>query len=80
MLDQILAFKGEAKNVKNKVVDYNLYRIAHKGSGFDSYVVLNNLPQWRSFVNLKKKGAGIVSLKIFNGLEMKSKKYPNMFI
>ena len=41
--------------------------IAHNGSGFDSYVVLNNPPQWRSVVNLIKNGAGIISLKIFNG-------------
>ena len=40
--------------------------IAHNGSGFDSYVVINNLPQWRKVVNLIKNGAGIVSLKIFN--------------
>ena len=40
--------------------------IAHNGSGFDSYVVLNNLPQWRSVVKLIKNGAGFVSLKIFN--------------
>ena len=42
--------------------------IPHNGSGFDSYVVLNNLPQWRSVVNLIKNGSGVVSSKIFNGL------------
>ena len=47
MLDYVLQFKGEAKRINNKIVKYNLYLIAHKGSGFDSYVVLNNLPQWR---------------------------------
>ena len=41
--------------------------IAHNGSGFDSYVVISNLPQWRNVVILIKNGAGIVSLKIFNG-------------
>ena len=41
--------------------------IAHYGSGFDSYVVLNNLPQKRFVVNLLKKGVGITSLKIFTG-------------
>ena len=44
MLDYILQFKGEPKKINNKIVKYNLYLIAHKGSGFDSYVVLNNLP------------------------------------
>ena len=47
MLDHVLAFKGEPKKVKNKTVEYNLHLIAHNGSGFESYVVLNNLPQWR---------------------------------
>ena len=66
MLDYVLQFKGEAKPINNKIVKYNLYLIAHKGSGFDSYVVLNNLPQWRTF-KLIKNGSGIVSLQIFNG-------------
>ena len=41
--------------------------IAHNGSGFDSYVVLNIFSQWRSVVKLIKNGSGIVSLEIFNG-------------
>ena len=45
ILDHVLSFKGEPKKVKNKIVEYNLYLIAHSGGGFDSYVVLNNLPQ-----------------------------------
>ena len=36
MLDYVLQFKGEAKRVNNKSVIYNLYLLAHKGSGFDS--------------------------------------------
>ena len=43
-LDHVLSSKGEPKKVKNKNVEYNLYLIAHNGSGFDSYVVLKNLP------------------------------------
>ena len=54
MLDHVLSFKGEPKKFKNKIVEYNLYLIAHNGSGFDSYVVLNNLPQWGSVVKLVK--------------------------
>ena len=76
MLDHVLSFKGEPKKVKNKIVEYNLYLIAHNGSGFDSYVVLNNLPQWRSIVKLIKNGAGIISLKIFNGYVDPVKKIP----
>ena len=76
MLDHVLSFKGEPKKVKNKIVEYNLYLIALNGSGFDSYVVLNNLPQWRSIVKLIKIGAGIISLKIFNGYIDPVKKIP----
>ena len=76
MLDHVLSFKGEPKKVKNKIVEYNLYLLAHNGSGIDSYVVLNNLPQWRSIVNLIKNGGGIVSLKIFNGYVDPVKKIP----
>ena len=76
MLDHVLSFKGEPKKVKNKIVEYNLYLIAHNGSGFDSYVVLNNLPQWRSVVKPIKNGKGIVSLKIFNGYVDPVKKVP----
>ena len=43
MLDCVLQFKGEPKRVINKIVKYKLYVIAHKGNGFVSYVVLNNL-------------------------------------
>ena len=76
MLDHVLSFKGEPKKVRNKIVEYNLYLIAHNGSGFDSYVVLNNLPQWRSVVKLIKNGAGIISLEIFNGFIDPVKKIP----
>ena len=76
MLDDVLQFKGEAKRINNKIVKYNLYLITHKGLGFDSYVVLNNLPQWRTVVSLIKNGSGIVSLKIFNGYVDPVKKIP----
>ena len=67
MLDHVLSFNGEAKKVKNKIVDFNLSLKTRNGSGFDSYVVLNKLPHWRRVVNLIKNEAGIVSLKIYNG-------------
>ena len=76
MLDHVLSFKGEPKKVKNRIVEYNPYLIAHNGSGFDSYVVLINLPQWRSVVKLIKNGVGIISLKIFNGYVDQNKKIP----
>ena len=65
----------ENQKKSKKIVEYNLYLIAHNGSGFDSNVVLNNLSQWRSVVELIKNIAGIFSLEIFNGYvdEMKKK-------
>ena len=59
--------KEEPKKAINKTVDFNLYWLAHKGSGFDCYIALIFLPHWRSVVNLNKNGAGFVPLKIFNG-------------
>ena len=76
MLDHILFFKGEVKKVKNEIVEYNIYLIAHNVSGFDSFVLLNNLPQKTNFVTLIKNGAGIVSLKMFNRYLDESKKIP----
>ena len=68
--------KESQKKVNNRSVKYNLYLIAHNGSRFDSYVVLNNLPQWRSNVDFIKDGAGIVSLKTFNVYVDQNKKIP----
>ena len=78
MLDHVSSFKGEPKKVKKKIVENKSYLLAHKGSGFDSYVVLNELLQWRSIVNLIKNGTGIVSLKIFNGYLDRTKKIPQL--
>ena len=74
-LDYVLQYKGEPKRINKRIVKYNLYLITHKGSGFDSYVVLNNLPQWRT-VSLIKNGSGNVSLQIFNGYVDQNKKIP----
>ena len=79
MLDYVLQFKGEAKKVSNKIVRNKIYILAHKGSGFDSYVFLNNLTQWRTVVSLIKDGLGIVSPKIINLYVDHNKKF-NMFI
>ena len=72
--------KENQKKVNHKIIEYKNYLLAHKGSGFDSYVVINNLPQWRTIVHLIKNGAGIVSLKIFNGCVDQNKKTLCMFI
>ena len=44
-LDFCLKLKGEEyKDKKGKVLEYNLQLHAHNGSGFDIWIVLNNLP------------------------------------
>ena len=40
---------------------------AHNGSGFDSWIILNNLPCDKHIVDINKNGKGIISLKVFNG-------------
>ena len=54
-LNDGVLFKGS--DCINEMLDYVL----------EFYMVLNNLPQWRSGVNLIKNTAGIVSPEIFNG-------------
>ena len=54
MLDQVLKFKREAKRGNKNIVRYNLNLGAIRGSGFDSYVDLNNLTQWRTIATLIK--------------------------
>ena len=76
MIDYVLQFKGEAKKVNSKVVKYNLYLLAHKASGVDGFVVLKNLPQWRTVVSLIKNGSSLVSLKVFSGHVHQKKKIP----
>ena len=76
MLDYVLQSKAEAKRNINKIVKYNFYLIAHNGSGFDSYVNVNTLPQGKTIVSLFKNEAGIVSYKIFNGYVEPVKKIP----
>ena len=76
MLDHVLWFKGEPKKIKKKLLNILYTFLTHNGSGFDSYVVLNNLAQWRRFVKPIKNGAGIFALKIFNGYVDQNKKIP----
>ena len=41
---------------------------AHNGSGFDTWIILNNLPCDKHIVDIIKNGNGIIELKVFNGL------------
>ena len=70
-LDFLLKLKGEERNVNNKIVEYNLQLYAHNGSGFDSWIILKNLPCDRHIVSdIIKNGKGI----FFKYLTVTSKK------
>ena len=73
-LDYCLKLKGEERKLKNKIVEYNLQMHAHKGSGFDTWIILNNLPCDKHIVDVIKNGKGIIELKVFNGLIHKNNK------
>ena len=75
-LDYCLKLKGEErKTANNKVVEYSLQLHAHNGSGFDNWIILNNLPCNKHIVgDIIKNGKGIISLKVFNGYIEKDKK------
>ena len=73
-LDFCLKLKGEKRKVKNKIVEYNLQMHAHNGSGFDTWIFLNNLPCDKHIVDNIKNGKGIISLKILNGYIAKNNK------
>ena len=73
-LDYCLKLKGEERKVKNKIVEYNLQMHAHNGSGFDTWIILNNLPCDKHIVDIIKNGKGIIELKVFNGLIHKNNK------
>ena len=60
-------FNGKSEEVKNKIVEYNLYLVTHNGSTFDNYAVLVNVPQCRNIVKLIKNEAALVSLNVSNG-------------
>ena len=68
-LDYCLKLKGEErKTINNKIVECNLQMHAHNGSGFDTWLILNNLRCDKHIVgDIIKNGKGIISVKIFNG-------------
>ena len=77
-LDFCLKLKGEERKVNNKIVEYNLQLHAHNGSGFDTWIILNNLPCDKHIVgDVIKNGKGIKELKVFNGyIEKNNKQIP----
>ena len=54
---------------------------AHNGSGFDTWIILNNLPCDKHIINIIKNGKSIIELKVFNGLrEKKINRFRKIFI
>ena len=66
-LDFLLKLKGEERKVKNRIVEANLQLHAHNGSGFDAWIILNNLPCDKHIVDIIKNGKDMISLRVFNG-------------
>ena len=82
-LDFCLKLKGdERKYSKNKLLENNLQLQAHNGSGFDTWLVLNNLPCDKRIVIIIKNGKANIELKVLIGYtEKKTKiKFFNIFI
>ena len=69
VLDYFLKFKREErKTINNKIVEYNIQLHAHNGSGFDTWIILNNPSCDKHRVgDIIKNGTGIISLKVFIG-------------
>ena len=80
MLEPTSEFKGENKRGLTKNVKFNLHLLAHKRSGFDSAVVLSNIPQWRTIVSVIKNGSSFVSLKKLERYLGQAKTILKMFI
>ena len=49
------------------MVENNSEVHAHNGSGFDTWIIINNLPCDKKIVEFFKKGKDIISLRVFNG-------------
>ena len=75
-LDFCLKLKGEErKTVNNKIIEYNQQMHAHNGSGFDTWIILNNPSCDKHVVgDIIKNGKGNISLKNFNGYIDKNRK------
>ena len=73
-LDFCLKLKGDERKVKNQLIEYNLQMHAHSGSGFDTWIVLKNLPCEKHIVDVIKNGKGVIEFKVFNGLIHKNNK------
>ena len=69
----LLKFKGDERKVENRNIEYNLQFNAQNGSGFGTWIIINNLSCDKHIVNIFKNGKGIVELKVFNGYVQNNK-------
>ena len=79
-VDFCLKLKSGERKVKNKIVEYILQMHAHKGSGFDTWIIFSNLPCDKHIVDNITNGKGIIELKVFNGLIHKNNKQSPQYL
>ena len=63
--------KGEPRK-EEKIVEIELHLLAHNRSAFDTFIDLNNSPNYRRLINVKQNGKSNF-LKIFSSYLKKSK-------
>ena len=73
-LDFLLKFKEQERKITKKNVEFNLQLHAHNCSSLDTWILLNNFPCHKHFVDFIKIGKGIASLGVFNGYKQNNKK------
>ena len=59
-------------------MEYNLQLHAHNGSGFDTWIVLNNLSCDKHIVDVIKNGKSFIELKVFIGY-IGNEQFPQYF-
>ena len=79
-LDFCLELEGDERKVKNEIVEYILQMHAHNGSGFDTWIILNNLPCDKHFVDIVRNGKSFFELKVYNGLIQKNIKQSPQYL
>ena len=75
-----LKLKGEELKIRNKVVECNLQKHAHNGSGFDTWIILNNLDCDKRIVDVIKNGKAIMELKVFIGYVEKNNRQTPQYL
>ena len=53
---------------------------AHNGSGFDTWIILNNLPCDKRIVDIIKNGKSIIELKVSNGFIYKNNQQIHQYL